>query len=134
MTVSACVRLTCRTSFVFMLCLLAGVQPGSAADLSAKILFDIPPQQLASALLKYSAQSGVQVTSSADAVEDRVSAGIVGKFVAREALDKLLAGSTLTYEVVDAHTVAIRAPVTTEPDVAKSQLRRASTALIRLAE
>jgi hypothetical protein len=85
--------------------------PGSAAaDLSAKILFDIPPQQLASALLKYSAQSGVQVTSSADAVEDRVSAGIVGKFVARDALDKLLAGSKLTYEVVDARTVTIRAP------------------------
>ncbi len=117
MTVSACTRLTCRTALVVMLCLLAGIRPGSAAaDLSSKIWFDIPPQQLASALLKYSVQSGVQVTSSANVVEDMVSAGIVGAFVARDALDKLLAGSKLTYEVVDAYTIAIRAPATAEPN------------------
>lgn len=117
MTVSACARLSCRTTLVVMLCLLAGIRPGSAAaDLSSQISFDIPSQQLASALLKYSVQSGVQVTSSANAVEDMISTGIVGTFVARDALDKLLAGSKLTYEVVDAYTVAIRAPKTAEPN------------------
>lgn len=111
MTVSVFIRLTHRAAFVFMLCFLAGLQSGSAAaDLSSKILFDIPPQPMAAALLKYSAQSGIQVTSSADAVEDRISGGIVGTFAARDALDRLLAGSKLTYEVVDTCTVAILAP------------------------
>lgn len=107
--ISACARLICRMPWVLVLCLHAGIAPGiAAADLSSQIEFYIPPQQMPAALLKYSAQSGVQVTCSADIVEDKLSAGVIGSFVARDALDKLLTGSNLEYQVVDASTVAIR--------------------------
>ena len=61
------IRVIERISVVLVLSLLAGVRPGiAAADLSSMVRFDIAPQQLPSALLKYSQQSGVQVTSSGD--------------------------------------------------------------------
>lgn len=106
---NACARLIYRMPLVLVLCLHAGIAPGiAAADLASQIEFYIPPQQMAAALLKYSVQSGVQVTSSGDIVEDKLSTAVIGRFVARDALERLLAGSNLEYQVVDASTVAIR--------------------------
>lgn len=111
--INAFARLSYRVPLVLALCLQTGIAPGTAvADLSSQIEFYIPPQQMPLALLKYSAQSGVQVTSSADIVEDKLSAGVIGSFVARDALDKLLTGSNLEYQIVDAGTVAIRRSAT----------------------
>ena len=98
-----------RLCIVIALAVLAGIRPGiAAADLSSVKPFDIPPQPVPSALLAFSSQSGVQVTSSAELLEGRKSPGVVGTFSARAALDELLMGTDLHYDVVDRNTIAIR--------------------------
>src|SRR5215472_15203078 len=84
------------------LSLAAGVRPGMAAiDLGQRpIRFDIAPQQLPSALLRYSEQSGVQVTSPGQLVEGKQSPGVVGTFDAAQALALLLKDTALRFEVV----------------------------------
>lgn len=98
-----------RLCITIALAILAGIRPGiAAADLSSVTPFDIPPQPVPSALLAYSSQSGVQVTSSAEMLEGKQSPGVVGSFTARTALDKLLAGTGLRYDIIDRNTIAIR--------------------------
>ena len=98
-----------RLCIVVALSALAGIRPGiAAADLSSMKPFDIPTQPLPSALLLFSSQSGVQVTSSAEMLEGKQSPGVVGTFTARAALDKLLRGTGLRYDVIDRNTIAIR--------------------------
>src|SRR5260221_527533 len=80
----------------------------AAADLAATVDFNIAPQPLSAALLKFSAQSRIQVTSPSELVESHVSAGVVGALAAREALARLLQGTELSYDVIDGNTVAIR--------------------------
>lgn len=105
------VRLMNHGARAFLLCFVAGVQPGiAAADLSEVSTFDIQPQQLPSALLKYSEQSGVQVTSSGVLIEDRTSPGVVGRLDARRALASLLRNTDLGYDIVDHNTVVITPP------------------------
>ena len=98
-----------RLYVVIVLSVLAGIRPGiAAADLASVKPFDIPAQPVPSALLAFSSQSGVQVTSSAEMLEGRHSPGVVGTFTARAALDKLLKGTGLRYDVIDRNTIAIR--------------------------
>jgi iron complex outermembrane recepter protein len=88
-----------------------GVQPSDAAiDLSQQRQFDIAPQQLSSALLKFSAQSDIQVTVPGQLAEGKQSAGVVGNFNAGSALAILLKDTTLHYDVVDGSTVVITGP------------------------
>jgi len=75
--------------------------------MSSAVRFDIPPQQLPSALLKFSEQSGVTVTSPGDLVEGKNSPGVVGTFDARGALSQILTETSLGYEIVDNNTVLI---------------------------
>jgi iron complex outermembrane receptor protein len=90
---------------------MAGIQPGVAAiDLAQQRQFDIAPQQLSSALLKFSAQSDIQVTVPGQLAEGKQSAGVVGKFNAGSALAILLKDTTLRYDVVDGSTVVITGP------------------------
>ncbi len=79
------------------------------ADLAEKARFDIAPQALQEALIKYTTQSGVQVTSPAEIVSGKASAGVVGVLGTRIALKQLLKGTNLTFEVVNDNTVTIRA-------------------------
>ena len=66
--------------FVLALSVAAGIQPSLAAiDLGQQRQFDIAPQQLSSALLKFSAQSDIQVTVPGQLVEGKNSQGVVGK-------------------------------------------------------
>ncbi|MEJ0038989.1 MAG: TonB-dependent receptor [Gammaproteobacteria bacterium] len=104
-------RLVCfmnRSAIVVTLSLVVGITPGmAAADLASKVHFDISAQPLPSALLKYSDQAGVQIASTAEIIEDKATPGVVGTLVARNALEQLLSGTGLVYEVIDASTVAI---------------------------
>lgn len=98
-----------RLWIMVALVLLAVIRSGiAAADLSSVKTFDIPAQSVPSALLKFSSQSGVQVTSSGEILEGKESGGVIGTFAARTALDKLLQGTELHYDVIDANTIAIR--------------------------
>src|SRR5271170_2559398 len=67
----------------------------AAADLARSVRFNIAPQALSSALVEYSQQSGVQVTSPAELVEDKQTSGVVGLVQAGHALEQLLAGTDL---------------------------------------
>ena len=86
----------------------AGVRPCVAAmELGQEKTFDIPPQQLPAALLKFSEQSGVQVTSPGQLLEGRKSPGVVGTFSPGKALAMLLKDTSLNYDIVDGNTVVI---------------------------
>jgi len=88
---------------------LLGLLPGYAfADLAAQIDFDIPAQPLAAALLRYSEESRVQVTSPAELLTGRRSRAVRGMRSARAALAQLLEGTGLVFELVDPGTVVIR--------------------------
>jgi iron complex outermembrane receptor protein len=91
---------------------VACVEPSLAAavDLAQQRQFDIAPQQLSSALLKFSAQSDIQVTVPGQLAEGKQSPGVVGKFNAGSALAILLKDTTLHYDVVDGSTVVITGP------------------------
>jgi iron complex outermembrane receptor protein len=78
------------------------------ASLAATLRFDISAQPLPRAVLEYSQQSGVQVTSQAKILDGRQSSPVSGSLTAAEALTRLLQGTDLSYDVVDAGTVAIR--------------------------
>jgi iron complex outermembrane receptor protein len=88
-----------------------GIEPSIAAiDLTQQRQFDIAPQQLSSALLKFSAQSDIQVTVPGQLAEGKQSPGVVGRFNAGSALAILLKNTTLRYDVVDGSTVVITGP------------------------
>lgn len=104
--------------------LVAAPSPG--ATLSATSAFDIEAQPLPRAILEYSHQSGVQVTSPAQLLDGRESSRVVGELAASEALNRLLEGTNLRYDVVDEATVAIRpmeaAAAKEEPSAAHTEL------------
>jgi iron complex outermembrane recepter protein len=97
--------------FVLGLSISAGIRPSVAAmDLGQQRHFDIEPQPLSSALLKFSAQSDIQVTIPGQLVEGKTSPGVVGTFNSGSALARLLKNTSLGYEVVDGSTVVITGP------------------------
>jgi iron complex outermembrane recepter protein len=97
--------------FVVLGLSVAGIEPSAAAiDLAQQRQFDIAPQQLSSALLKFSAQSDIQVTVPGQLAEGKQSAGVVGRFNAGSALAILLKDTALHYDVVDGSTVVITGP------------------------
>ena len=106
-----------------------GVRLASAAmELGPEKHFDIAPQQLPSALLQFSEQSGVQVTSPGQLVEGKRSPGVVGTFNPGKALALLLKDTSLEFDVVAANTVVItgvNAP-TSRPRLARGDLRKVS--------
>ncbi|HEY6927340.1 MAG TPA: TonB-dependent receptor [Steroidobacteraceae bacterium] len=109
----------------------AGIQPGYAAiELGPVKHFDIVPQQLPSALLQFSEQSGVQITSPGQLVEGKRSPGVIGTFSPGTALALLLKDTALEFDVVDTKTVVITGGVTpaSRPKVTYSELRRVSDA------
>lgn len=113
-----------------LVCILAvaltgGIRPSLAAmELGAQVRFDIAPQQLPSALLQFSAQSGVQVTSPGQLVEGKKTPGVVGTFTPGRALALLLKDTSLLFDVVDEKTVVITGPA--RPKVSRTDLRRVS--------
>jgi iron complex outermembrane recepter protein len=103
-----CSRAISRVGLLFGLLVCSISLPVSAASgLAATSHFDISPQRLPAALLRYSQQSGVQVTSPAELLADRDSPGVKGELSAQRALTQLLSGTGLEFDVVDDTTVAI---------------------------
>jgi iron complex outermembrane receptor protein len=65
----------------------------------AQRVFDIPPQPLAGALAAFGQQSGMQVSVSAGLAQGVASPGASGSMTAAQALDRLLAGTGITYSL-----------------------------------
>ena len=105
----------------------AGIRPAQAAmELGQEKHFDIPPQQLPAALLKFSEQSGVQVTSPGQLVEGKKSPGVVGTYNPARALALLLKDTSLNYDVVDGNTVVIIGPANSR--VSRNDLQKTGAA------
>ena len=88
------------------------LRPGAAtAALADTRTFNLPAQELPLALDRYSGQAGVQVTSAGELIEGKMSSNVSGTLGARAALELLLTGTGLRYDVIDSQTVVIMPPV-----------------------
>jgi iron complex outermembrane receptor protein len=87
-----------------------------AVDLGHRVVFDIAPQNLASALIDFSRQADLQVMSAGPDLKDRRAPGVRGSYAVGKALDLLLAGSGLSYKAAGPSTVAVVAAATAAVD------------------
>src|SRR5690606_21822780 len=74
---------------------MAAAQP---ADVRA---FDIPAQDLASALKAFAAAAGREVVAPSEIVRGKRSARVAGQLPAEQAIERLLVGTGLSYRVVE---------------------------------
>jgi Secretin and TonB N terminus short domain len=96
-------------AFAVLLTFVAGGMAAHAADtLDREVSFTITPASLASALVQFSLQSGVQVAVADSDVANVQSSGLTGTYPAHDALAQLLHGTGLEFSRVGASTVAIR--------------------------
>src|SRR5262249_47397913 len=82
------------------------------ADAAIRHSTNIPAQPLESALETFAKQRDIQLLYSTDVVGQLQTAGAVGELTAQETLEKLLAGTGLTYKYLDGSAVTI-VPLTT---------------------
>ncbi|HVN41970.1 MAG TPA: TonB-dependent receptor [Steroidobacteraceae bacterium] len=102
---------TGRRVWLLLLASLAGLPAGGlrAQDLPKAVQsFNIPAQSTADALNQFSRQSGLRLLFSYDLVAGLRCAGLDGLFSPREALNRLLAGSGLEFEVTADAVVVIK--------------------------
>jgi iron complex outermembrane receptor protein len=98
----------CRASVVALLGLPAIVSPAAAWQAQSQITaFDIESQALSAALLAFGRQAGVSIVASTSLVEGRTAPALSGRFTPTEALERLLAGSGLSFEFVMTDAVRI---------------------------
>jgi len=83
-----------------------------AVDLDHRVVFDIAPQNLASALIDFSRQADLQVMSAGPDLKDRRAPGVHGSYAIGRALDLILTGSGLSYKAAGPSTVAVVAAAT----------------------
>src|SRR5690242_9864167 len=79
-----------------------------AGDLNGKVSLDIPQQSLSSALTALAKQADLQILFSQELVAGLRSNAVNGSLSGAEALQRLLADSSLEYVVNGADTVVIR--------------------------
>ena len=72
------------------------------------INFNIPAQSAATALDALAEQSDLQMLFNRESLKSSVASSVVGQFTARQALQKLLAGSGLTYTFTANDAVAVK--------------------------
>ena len=85
--------------------------PVAAAEQPARVAgsyaFAIKQQPLVSALNAFSKTTGWQVGMSSDLAKDFTSPGVIGTMPPEKALDRLLAGSNLSYRSLGTHNVVL---------------------------
>jgi hypothetical protein len=88
---------------------IAWLQPARADDiLERDVHFHITASPLASALVEFSTQSGIQVAAADATVSNLKSEGVNGTYSIHSALSALLHGTGLDFSLVGTQTVAIR--------------------------
>lgn len=87
----------------------AGVAVASGAPTlkAERTSFSIPSQPLADALMALGRQADVQILASSKAIAGRRSTGTSGRLKVEAALDHLLQGTGLDYEVIGSRTVVV---------------------------
>jgi outer membrane receptor protein involved in Fe transport len=78
-----------------------------AQDLSRVVEFNISPNQLSAAIIEFSQQTGVQVVTAGEDVSSLSTSGVSGKLSIAKALQLLLTGTQLHFQVVGESTVAV---------------------------
>lgn len=115
---------------IAMACALAFTIVAEAAETdsgSPRYHLKIEPQPLGTALQEFAKQSGLQIIFFSRAVEGREAPALDGNFGLAAALERLLAGSGLTYAVIDDRAVEIRSlPANNEQKVARKTTARQS--------
>lgn len=81
-----------------------------AAELEREVRFDIPAQSLATAMIAFAEQSGIQVVTAGEAVEPLQTPGVHGIRSIRDALGELLYGTGMVFVPVGSATIALTTP------------------------
>ena len=76
----------------------------------AQVAFDIAAQPLGAAIDAFIAATGWQVGYAAEVTRDRKSSGVTGRLTPTVALERLLAGTGVTFRLTGARTVALDGP------------------------
>lgn len=99
------------TAFLLTFFLLGIAGLSSAEDVRPTEVtsFDIPSQNLETALIRFSEQTDLQLVMASEEVSGKAVEGISGEWGNFAALDELLEGTGLGYQLVSDHTVAIGA-------------------------
>ena len=84
-----------------------GVSWADESTTPATTSFDIPPQNLEAALIRFSEQSDIQLVMASANVDGKQVEGVVGDLTHQEALAELLDNTGLEYQFVNDETVAI---------------------------
>lgn len=78
---------------------------------AAQGTFDIPPGPLAPALDRFADESGLRLAYDAELIRGLRTSGVSGRFTPEEALQRLLAGTGLTYRLTGGDTVTLERAV-----------------------
>ena len=89
--------------------------PAVAADKTQQ--YKIPAQSLNNALMKFAADSNLELIFSADTVRSLNAKSLDGTMTAEQALEKLLQGSGYTYRFIDHHTVTLEKMPQSQVDI-----------------
>lgn len=87
------------------------IAPASAQQVQVAVRFDIPRQSLATALILFGRQAGIQVTAEAALIEGKTGRAVKGRLAPAAALSRLLAGTGLTYRMTDDGAQITASPV-----------------------
>src|SRR5580692_2508669 len=101
------VRLICTHALVAAAFLFAREAHAGDFDLNAKVALNIPAQRLDAALLELSRQGAFQLVIESGSVPSRRAAAVSGKISVKDALDRLLSNTDLSYKWLGEHTVTI---------------------------
>jgi iron complex outermembrane receptor protein len=95
----------------------AALASGQSLDLRQVVKLNIPAEPLATALLKFSSQTQIQIATSGAEVGRAQSPGVVGPMSLESALSSLLSGTGFGFQVSGERSVAIflRSPVPSAP-------------------
>lgn len=110
--------------------LLAGAANAAAIDKApdtAVVELDIAPQPVGDALSRLAEAAGVQIVFYSDVAAGVIAPRLEGSFTIRQALDRLLAGTSLEYEFLNEHTISVRARPATDDDARPQSNRAAET-------
>jgi iron complex outermembrane receptor protein len=96
----------------------------NVAQAAEPVSIDIPAQPLATALAKLAEQSGIKALYAAELLAGKTAPRVAGKLTPQQALEQLLAGSGLRYQVVGDDAVRIEAvPVGKTTELAPIEVR-----------
>lgn len=84
------------------------------AQANARYPFNISARPLPQALAAWSKTTGIQVLYQEDPAFARRSRPVIGEFTAAQALERLLAGSGITWRLADTDTVTLTVPAATD--------------------